>query len=135
MCELDDTGTYSVEITEFVKNGEKDQTDCWLEVEGRKYIYCQIFSILSNIFKPFTSEIFSEYPHSFTSQLKGQSVVEHDRCEFEIDVEAEDAEISWYRDGKKAKLTHFIEFAILEFGCPGQEDTQYQFYKNAPNAL
>ena len=101
VCELDDTGTYSVEITEFVKNGEKDQTDCWLEVEGRKYIYCQIFSILSNIFKPFTSEIFSEYPHSFTSQLKGQSVVEHDRCEFEIDVEAEDAEISWYRDGKK----------------------------------
>ena len=35
VCELDDTGTYSVEITEFVKNGEKDQTDCWLEVEGR----------------------------------------------------------------------------------------------------
>ena len=34
VCELDDTGTYSVEITEFVKNGEKDQTDCWLEVEG-----------------------------------------------------------------------------------------------------
>ena len=25
VCELDDTGTYSVEITEFVKNGEKDQ--------------------------------------------------------------------------------------------------------------
>merc|ERR1719361_3181605 len=64
VCELDDTGTYSVEITEFVKNGEKDQTDCWLEVE--------------------------EYPHTFTSQLKGQSVVEHD-----------DAEVSWYRDGKK----------------------------------
>ena len=38
VCELDDTGTYSVEITEFVKNGEKDQTDCWLEVEG-KYLY------------------------------------------------------------------------------------------------
>jgi hypothetical protein len=34
-CELDDTGTYSVEIMEFVKNGEKDQTDCWLQVEGR----------------------------------------------------------------------------------------------------
>ena len=39
VCELDDTGTYSVEITEFVKNGEKDQTDCWLEVEGRKYTF------------------------------------------------------------------------------------------------
>lgn len=44
---------------------------------------------------------FPEYPHTFTSQLKGQSVVEHDRCEFEIDVEADDAEVSWYRDGKK----------------------------------
>ena len=33
-CEMDDTGTYSCEILEFVKNGEKDQTDCWLQVEG-----------------------------------------------------------------------------------------------------
>ena len=33
-CELDDTGTYSCEIVEFVKNGERDQTDCWLQVEG-----------------------------------------------------------------------------------------------------
>ena len=37
VCELDDTGTYSVEIAEFVKNGEKDQTDCWLEVEGKQF--------------------------------------------------------------------------------------------------
>ena len=35
VCVLDDTGTYSVEITEFVKNGERDQTDCWLEVSGK----------------------------------------------------------------------------------------------------
>jgi hypothetical protein len=42
-----------------------------------------------------------EYPHTFTSQLKGQTVVEHDRAEFEIDVEAEDAEVVWYRDGKR----------------------------------
>ena len=34
-CEMDDTGTYSLEIMEFVKNGEKDQTDCWLQVEGK----------------------------------------------------------------------------------------------------
>ena len=34
VCELDDAGTYSVEITEFVKNGEQDQTNCWLDVEG-----------------------------------------------------------------------------------------------------
>jgi len=75
VCELDDAGTYSVEIMEFVKNGEVDQTNCWLDVE--------------------------EYPHTFTSKLKGKDVVEHDRCEFEIDVEADDASVSWYRDGKK----------------------------------
>ena len=42
-----------------------------------------------------------EYPHTFTSQLKGQTAVEHDRVEFEIDVEAADADVSWFRDGKK----------------------------------
>ena len=36
--------------------------------------------------------------------MKGQNVVEHDRCEFEIDVEAADAEVSWYRDGKKINV-------------------------------
>ena len=36
---MDDTGTYSCEIMEFVKNGEKDQTDCWLQVEGIKPQY------------------------------------------------------------------------------------------------
>jgi len=77
VCELDDAGTYSVEIMEFVKNGEVDQTNCWLDVE--------------------------EYPHTFTSQLKGQSVVEHDKTEFEINVEADDAEVSWYRNGVKIK--------------------------------
>lgn len=45
VCELDDTGTYSVEITEFVKNGEKDQTDCWLEVEGR-YVYLNLLILV-----------------------------------------------------------------------------------------
>ena len=43
----------------------------------------------------------AEYPHTFTSKLKGQTVVEHDRAEFEINVEASDAEVTWYRDGKK----------------------------------
>ena len=54
---------------------------------------------------PISIKIFIlEYPHTFTSKLKGQNVVEHDRCEFEIDVEAEDAEVSWYRDGKKINI-------------------------------
>ena len=37
--------------------------------------------------------VMEEYPHKFTSKLKGQKVIEHDRCEFEIDVEADDAEV------------------------------------------
>ena len=28
----DDTSYYSAIILEFVKNGEKDQTDCWFQV-------------------------------------------------------------------------------------------------------
>ena len=28
-------------------------------------------------------------------------MVEHDECVFDIDVEAEDAEVTWYHDGKK----------------------------------
>ena len=43
VCELDDAGTYSVEITEFVKNGERDQTDCWLDVEGKLVLSCNYF--------------------------------------------------------------------------------------------
>ena len=42
----------------------------------------------------------AEYPHTFTSSLKGQDVVENDRCEFEIDVEADDAEVIWYHNGE-----------------------------------
>jgi len=42
----------------------------------------------------------TEYPHKFTSKLKGQNVVEHDQCEFEIDVEASDAEVTWCLNGK-----------------------------------
>ena len=32
--------------------------------------------------------------------MKGQSVIEHDKCEFEIDVEASDAEVTWCHNGK-----------------------------------
>ena len=38
-----------------------------------------------------------EYPHKFTGKLKGKSVVEHQEAFFEIDVEAEDAEVSWFQ--------------------------------------
>lgn len=32
-CELEDTGTYSFEIQQFVKEGEEDQIDCRVDVE------------------------------------------------------------------------------------------------------
>ena len=75
VCELDDTGTYSVEITEFVKNGEKDQTDCWFQVDP--------------------------YPHTFTSKLRPVNCVEKDTVEMEITTEAPDAEVTWYSGIKK----------------------------------
>ena len=73
----------------------------------RKAWNCQSYSILNFLsLYPFKLIFIfiSEYPHTFTSKLKGQNVVEHDRCEFEIDVEADDAEVSWYRDGKKINV-------------------------------
>ena len=33
-CVEDDTSYYSAIILEFVKNGEKDQTDCWFQVRS-----------------------------------------------------------------------------------------------------
>ena len=72
---MDDSSYYSAQIMEFVKNGEQDQTNCWFEVE--------------------------EYPHTFTSKLKGKNVVEHDSVEFSISTEADDAEVTWYSGNKK----------------------------------
>ena len=34
----------------------------------------------------------------------GQDVVEHDNCEFEIDVEADDADVTWYLNGQPIDL-------------------------------
>lgn len=33
-CRLEDAGVYSFEIQQYVKDGEPDQIDCWLDVEG-----------------------------------------------------------------------------------------------------
>ena len=41
----------------------------------------------------------SEFPHKFTSELKGKDCVEDDHCVFSIDVEEEDAEVEWLKDG------------------------------------
>lgn len=72
---MDDSSYYSAQIMEFMKNGEDDQTNCWFEVE--------------------------EYPHTFTSKLKKKNVVEHDAVEYDINTEAEDAEVTWYMGNKK----------------------------------
>ncbi|XP_071750036.1 twitchin isoform X1 [Lepeophtheirus salmonis] len=73
--ELDDAGVIGVEILEYVKDGEDDVTSCKLIVE--------------------------EYPHKFTSKLKSSNVVEGEDATFEIDVEADDADVSWFHNGKK----------------------------------
>ena len=59
-----------------------------------------ILFLLFSYFYKYKINLLSEYPHKFTSKLKGQSVIEHDKCEFEIDVEASDAEVTWCHNGK-----------------------------------
>ena len=85
---LEDAGIYSCEIKQFVKEGEADSTECVLAME--------------------------EYPHKFSSKLKGQKVVEHDRCEFEIDVEAQDAEVFWYHNGQRIHPDDKRVFIVAE---------------------
>ena len=57
--------------------------------------------------------IFSEYPHKFNGKLKGKSVVEHQEAFFEIEVEADDADVSWYQVRKKAILVIFPRYFQL----------------------
>ncbi|QQP35500.1 Uncharacterized protein FKW44_023747, partial [Caligus rogercresseyi] len=39
------------------------------------------------------------FPHKFTSELKGKNVIEDDQAVFQIDVENDDAEVTWLKDG------------------------------------
>ncbi|QQP56544.1 Uncharacterized protein FKW44_001238, partial [Caligus rogercresseyi] len=76
---LEDAGVIGVEIMEYVKDGEDDICTCKLIVE--------------------------EYPHKFTSKLEASNVVEGEDANFNINVEADDAErFSVVVDGKKRKL-------------------------------
>ena len=86
---MDDTSYYSAQIMEFMKNGEDDQTNCWFEVE--------------------------EYPHTFTSKLTDKNAVEKDTVEFEINTEAEDAEVKWYF-GNKVIVPDDDKITIIEEG-------------------
>jgi hypothetical protein len=71
-CELEDGGKYTCKIDEFGKDG-KDATTCDLTV--------------------------GEFPNKFTSALTGKNCVEDDKVKFEIEVEEDDAEVKWYKDG------------------------------------
>ena len=41
----------------------------------------------------------SEYPYKFTSELTGKDVVEDDHVEFKIELDEEDGDVKWYKDG------------------------------------
>eukprot|EP00096_Caligus_rogercresseyi_P014915 TRINITY_DN737_c0_g1_i1.p2 TRINITY_DN737_c0_g1~~TRINITY_DN737_c0_g1_i1.p2 ORF type:complete len:893 (-),score=284.60 TRINITY_DN737_c0_g1_i1:6951-9629(-) len=71
-AEISDTGTYTCKIEEFAKEGE-GETSCEVSV--------------------------GEFPHKFTSELKGKNVIEDDQAVFQIDVENDDAEVTWLKDG------------------------------------
>ena len=45
----------------------------------------------------------------------GQDVVENDNCEFEIDVEADDADVTWYLNGQPIDLNSG-RFEIIKIG-------------------
>merc|ERR1719220_3303683 len=71
-CELEDAGKYTCKIEEFGKEGQ-DTCTCDLTV--------------------------GEFPHKFASQLEGKDCVEDDKVEFKIDVDEDDAEVKWFKDG------------------------------------
>ena len=41
----------------------------------------------------------ADMQHKFTSELKSVDCVEDDKCEFKINVEEDDAEVKWFKDG------------------------------------
>ena len=43
----------------------------------------------------------SEYPYKFTSELTGKDVVEDDHVEFKIELDEEDGDVKWFKDGQE----------------------------------
>ena len=118
---MEDKGIYSIEIMEFVKKDEAAFCDCIVDIEGTLSHFDIQFKMVTHISLACTKFIrFAlEYPHKFTSKLKGQSVVEHDKCEFEIDVEAEDADVTWCLNGKpiQADGERYLLFSFAGLLC------------------
>jgi len=71
-AEKEDSGKYTCKVVEFGKEGE-DETTCDVNI--------------------------GDMQHKFTSELKSVDCVEDDKCEFKINVEEDDAEVKWFKDG------------------------------------
>jgi len=71
-AEPHDSGRYTCKIEEFGKPGD-NETSCDVTV--------------------------GEYPYKFTTELTGKDVVEDDHVEFKIEVDEEDGEVKWFKDG------------------------------------
>ena len=101
-CTMEDSSLYTCQIMDFVKVGEDSESSTILQI--------------------------IEYPHTFTSNLSSQNAVEKDRCEFEIDVEAEDADVTWYQNGQPITSGRFEIIKIgkkrkLVLKCASLADT------------
>lgn len=71
-AEKEDSGKYTCKIEEFGKEGESE-TSCDVAI--------------------------GDFQHKFTSELKSKDCVEDDHVMFSIDVEEDDAEVKWFKDG------------------------------------
>lgn len=116
-AELEDSGTYTCRIDEFGKEGE-NETSCDVHIGGK------LIQVLKAIFSAFSSQLlltFLEFPHKFASELKGMECVEDDHCKFEIEVDEDDAEVTWFKDGVeiipdgKRLVSHPLHFFFFLF--------------------
>ena len=90
-AELEDAGKYTCKIEEFGKEGE-DTTSCDVTIGGKRQKppeSCFVIFMMS----------FTEYPHKFTNSLQGKNVVEDDKVEFKLEVEDDEADVKWFKDG------------------------------------
>lgn len=71
-AKLEDSGKYTCKIEEFAKEGEGETT-------------CDV--------------TIGEFPHKFTNKLESQNCVEDDKVEFKLEVEEDDADVKWFKDG------------------------------------
>ena len=63
----------------------------------------------------------SEYPYKFTSELTGKDVVEDDHVEFKIELDEEDGDVKWFKDGVEiipdGKRIQIVKVRVI---CPSR---------------